>query len=72
MFYVKNLPMWERSLRIGAGTAIAAYALLSMGGVMGWLGGRHRVGADRDIRVLPSLCIGRMAVGKKLSKSGNR
>ena len=37
MIYVKNLPMWERSLRIGAGTLVAAYALLSMGGVMGWI-----------------------------------
>ena len=37
MIYVKNLPWWERSLRIGAGTVAAAYALLSVGGVMGWV-----------------------------------
>ncbi|MDX1251133.1 MAG: DUF2892 domain-containing protein [Gammaproteobacteria bacterium] len=37
MIYVKNLPLWERSLRIGVGTAAAAYALLSLGGVMGWV-----------------------------------
>ncbi len=37
MIYVKNLPLWERSLRIGAGSIAAAYALLSVGGVMGWV-----------------------------------
>ena len=37
MFYVKNLPLWERYLRIGAGTAVAAYALLAVSGLMGWL-----------------------------------
>jgi hypothetical protein len=37
MIYAKNLPLWERSLRIGAGTVAAAYALLSVGGVMGWV-----------------------------------
>lgn len=37
MIYVKNLPLWERSLRIGAGIVAAAYALLSVAGVMGWV-----------------------------------
>lgn len=37
MLYVKNLPLWERSLRIGAGAVAAAYALLGVGGVMGWV-----------------------------------
>ncbi len=37
MIYMKNLPWWERSLRIGAGTAAAAYAHLSIGGAMGWV-----------------------------------
>ncbi len=44
MLYVKNLPMWERSLRIGLGTATAAYAVLNIGGVLGWAivaGGAH-------------------------------
>lgn len=36
MLYVKNLPPWERSLRIGLGTATAAYAVLNIGGVWGW------------------------------------
>ncbi len=37
MVYVRNLPLWERSLRIGAGTVAAAYALLSVDGVMDWV-----------------------------------
>lgn len=36
MLYVKNLPLWERALRIGGGTATVAYAVLSMGGGWGW------------------------------------
>ncbi len=32
MLYVKNLPLWERLLRIGAGAALAAYALISESG----------------------------------------
>lgn len=37
MLYVKNLPLWERLLRIGAGVALAAYALMSVGGTLGWV-----------------------------------
>jgi hypothetical protein len=37
MFYVKNLPGWERWLRVGGGTAMIAYALLSVGGILGWM-----------------------------------
>ena len=36
MIYIKNLPLWERSLRIGAGIVAVAYGLLSVGDVMGW------------------------------------
>ena len=37
MFYVKNLPTWERSLRIVAGIVVTAYALLRMGEMMSWI-----------------------------------
>ena len=37
MIYVKNLPQWERLLRIGAGLALAAYALLRVDGVIVWV-----------------------------------
>ncbi|XLZ68799.1 DUF2892 domain-containing protein [Massilia sp. SR12] len=35
MFYVKNLPTWERVLRVMAGLAVAAWGLLSLGGLWG-------------------------------------
>ena len=37
MFYVKNLPGWERWLRMGGGAVLAAYALLDVGGTLGWI-----------------------------------
>jgi hypothetical protein len=37
MFYVKNLPGWERWLRVGSGIAMAGYALLRVGGIAGWI-----------------------------------
>jgi hypothetical protein len=37
MFYVKNLPGWERWLRVGSGVAIAIYALLGVGGISNWI-----------------------------------
>jgi hypothetical protein len=45
MLYVKNLPMWERSLRIGVGAAAVAYAVLNMGGVWVWVMMAGGVGA---------------------------
>jgi uncharacterized protein (DUF983 family) len=37
MFYIKNLPVWERILRSVVGVAAAVYALLAIGGVGGWV-----------------------------------
>lgn len=37
MIYVKNLPLWERSLRISLGAAVTVYAVLNMASVWGWL-----------------------------------
>lgn len=37
MLYVKNLPIWERSLRIGLGTVAVVYAVLNIAGVTGWV-----------------------------------
>ncbi len=36
-FYVKNVPGWERVLRVVAGTAAGAFALYSFAGPTGWL-----------------------------------
>ena len=37
MFYVKNLPGWERWLRVAGGAAMTVYALSSVGGILGWI-----------------------------------
>lgn len=39
MIYVKNLPVWEQSLRIGLGMAAAAYAVLNLDSV--WISPRQ-------------------------------
>lgn len=36
MLYIKNLPRWERMLRLGAGATVVVYALLTMSGPLGW------------------------------------
>jgi len=36
MFYVKNIPAWERAMRVVAGLAMAAYGLSAMDGWMGY------------------------------------
>lgn len=45
MIYVKNLPLWERLLRIGVGMAATAYAAFKIGGAMGWVMAACGVGA---------------------------
>lgn len=45
MIYMKNLPLWERSLRIGLGIGVAAYAFLELGGVWAWAAMVGGVGA---------------------------
>ncbi|WP_420996822.1 YgaP family membrane protein [Cupriavidus sp. 30B13] len=35
MFYVKNVPGWERVVRVIAGLVVAGFALFSPGGVAG-------------------------------------
>jgi hypothetical protein len=35
MFYVKNVPAWERMVRIIVGLAVVAWSLIALGGVWG-------------------------------------
>jgi hypothetical protein len=37
MFYVKNVPVWERLLRGATGAAVVIYALLALEGTLAWL-----------------------------------
>ena len=66
MIYVKNLPLWERSLRIGAGIVAATYALLSVAGVMGWviLAG----GVGTALTGIFGFCPACALVGRRLEK----
>lgn len=37
MFYVKNVPVWERLLRGAIGAALVIVALLALDGTLAWL-----------------------------------
>ena len=37
MIYVKNLPVWERGLRLGIGVAVAIYGFIEPGRPWGWI-----------------------------------
>jgi hypothetical protein len=66
MIYVKNLPWWERSLRIGAGLAAAVYANLNVGGVMGWVILAGGVGAA--VTGIFGFCPACALAGRRLEK----
>lgn len=59
-FYVKNVPGWERALRLVLGAAAAAFALYSFAGPH-WLAAgcqRRRYCRDGLGRLLPHVCHG--------------
>jgi len=66
MLYVKNLPLWERSLRIGMGTAATAYAVLNMDSVWGWVMVAGGVGAA--LTGLLGFCPACALAGRRLAK----
>lgn len=45
MIYIKNLPTWERLLRIGLGAVAVAYAVVTVGGLLGWAIAASGIGA---------------------------
>ena len=65
-FYVKNVPGWERALRLVLGGGAAAFALYSFPGPMGWL----LAGSAAGIAVtgLVGFCPMCAMVGRRLDK----
>lgn len=45
MFYVKNVPNWERVLRIVGGLALGAATITTVNETWGWLLGTAAIGA---------------------------
>jgi len=67
MFYVKNLPNWERALRAGAGLAVAAWSWLSLDGQAGaWLA---LGAAGLALSGLVGFCPACAMLGRKLDKT---
>jgi hypothetical protein len=68
MFYVKNVPTWERVLRVIAGLALAAWAVLALGGLWGTLAALSAAGVV--LSGLIGFCPACAMVGRKLDKAG--
>lgn len=67
MFYVKNVPTWERLLRVVAGLAAAAWSVLALGGWWGALAGLCAAGMV--LSGLFGFCPACAMVGRKLDKA---
>jgi len=67
MFYVKNVPTWERILRVIAGLAVAAWSVLALGGLWGMLLAVSAAGMV--LSGLFGFCPACAMVGRKLDKA---
>lgn len=67
MFYVKNVPTWERVLRVIAGLAVAAWSLLALGGLWGGVAAVSAAGIV--LSGLFGFCPACAMVGRKLDKA---
>lgn len=66
MIYLKNLPFWERSLRIGGGAVAGAYGLLNIGEPLGWLA--LAAGAGIVLTGIYGYCPACALAGRRLEK----
>lgn len=66
MVYVKNLPWWERAMRIGAGAVAAVYALTSVGGALEWV--ILAAGAAVGLTGIFGFCPACALAGRRLEK----
>jgi len=67
MFYVKNVPNWERVLRVVVGLAIVAWSLLSLGGAWGVIVALSATGIVAS--GLFGFCPACALVGRRLDKA---
>ena len=65
MFYQKNLPLWERGVRVMVGLAMAAAGVFGLHG--GWIGyGLAAAGAMATVTGFIGFCPACAMVGRKL------
>ena len=67
MIYMKNLPLWERTLRIALGAGALAFAFLNWGG-SAVATGAGLTGATLALTGLLGFCPMCAMVGRKLDK----
>ncbi|HEY0589805.1 MAG TPA: DUF2892 domain-containing protein [Pseudoduganella sp.] len=67
MFYVKNVPTWERILRVIAGLALVAWGVLALGGLWGKVLALSAAGIAMS--GLFGFCPACAMVGRKLDKA---
>lgn len=70
MFYVKNVPTWERVLRVVMGVIVAAAALALLGGMWGTLVAAPAAGIVAS--GLFGFCPMCAMVGRRLDKQGKQ
>lgn len=67
MFYVKNVPVWERVLRIGGAVALVVYAILNPGSAFSWV--LIGISAGLALSGLFGFCPACAMVGRRLNKT---
>lgn len=67
MFYVKNVPTWERVLRVTAGLAVVAWSVLALGGQWGAVAALSAGGIV--LSGVFGFCPACAMVGRKLNKA---
>ena len=66
MIYVKNLPVWERTLRLGIAAAVAVFGFIELGGRGGWAA--VIVGAGLALTGVFGFCPACALAGRRLTK----
>jgi hypothetical protein len=67
MFYVKNVPTWERVLRVLAGLAVVSWSVMALGGLWGTVAALSAAGLV--LSGLVGFCPACAMVGRKLDKA---